>query len=155
MLLQPTKESADIDEIKSLAEQIQNSLREKVGEKHAITTNLGFSPADPDRLLRSLRLFIDDGQRGVGDASLGSANLLYLTLLTLELERQVQVGDRSHTFLAIEEPEAHLHPHIQRLVFRDFSIPRNVIAAGLPKKPQTVLLTTHSPHIISVSPLTV
>jgi putative ATP-dependent endonuclease of OLD family len=148
-----TKRVADINEIKTLSDQIQNSLKEKVGEKHAITTSLGFSPADPNRLLRSLRLFIDDGQRGVGDASLGSANLLYLTLLTLELERQVQAGERSHTFLAIEEPEAHLHPHIQRLVFRDFLDSRTTVIAEESKKPQTVLLTTHSPHIVSVARL--
>jgi putative ATP-dependent endonuclease of OLD family len=60
-----TEEVANIDEIKILAKQIQDSLTEAVGEKHSITTNLGFSPTDPDRLLRSLRLFIDNGQRSV------------------------------------------------------------------------------------------
>jgi putative ATP-dependent endonuclease of the OLD family len=147
-----TQGVASIDEIKKLAEQIQNTLSKTVGDAHSITTNLGFSPTDPDRLLRSLRLFIDNGQRSVGDASLGSANLLYLTLLTLELERQVQAGERSHTFLAIEEPEAHLHPHIQRLVFRDFLTTRDETDKA-PKKPQTIFLTTHSPHIVSVAPL--
>lgn len=148
-----TQKVADIDEIKLLANQIQEGLKEQVGEKHSIPTSLGFSPTDPDKLLRFLRLFIDHGQRGVGDASLGSANLLYLTLLTLELERQVKAGERSHTFLAIEEPEAHLHPHIQRLVFRNFLKTRNVINTEETKKPQTVLLTTHSPYIVSVAPL--
>jgi len=149
-----TEKVASIDEIKALADQIQSGIIRSVGEKHAITTNLGFSPADPDRLLRSLRLFIDNGQRGIADASLGSANLLYLTLLTLELERQVQTGERSHTFLAIEEPEAHLHPHIQRLIFREFLATRNKADnSDDPQKNQTVLLTTHSPHIVSVTPL--
>lgn len=147
-----TKKVAEIDQIKQLAERIQSDLKAKVGEQHAIPTSLGFSPTDADRLFRSLKLFIDNGERSVGDASLGSANLLYLTLLTLELERQVQAGERSHTFLAIEEPEAHLHPHIQRLVFRDFLATRNEEQQAI-KKPQSVLLTTHSPHIVSVTPL--
>ena len=60
----------------------------------------------------------------------------------------VEAGERSHTFLAIEEPEAHLHPHVQRLVYRHYlgdedNAPKNV----------TTILTTHSPHIASVAPL--
>lgn len=71
-----------------------------VGVAHNLDTTFGFSPTEQDRLLRALRLFIDGGKRGIGDASLGSANLLYLALKTLELDQLVQKKKRAHTFLA-------------------------------------------------------
>ncbi|HUE89423.1 MAG TPA: AAA family ATPase [Vicinamibacterales bacterium] len=118
-----------------------------VGPSYAITTSLAFSPTDPERLLRSLRLFIDNGAREIGAASLGSANVLYLTLKVLELEQLVHERHRFHTFLGIEEPEAHLHPHVQRLVYRDLLRPTRDDDAVTPAA--TILLTTHSPHIVS------
>jgi putative ATP-dependent endonuclease of the OLD family len=143
-----------LPDVKSLSDQIRERLEDMVGPTHGVDTSLGFSPTDKDRLVRSLRIFIDGGKRGISDASLGCANLIYLTLLSLELERQVHEGERSHTFLAIEEPEAHLHPHLQRLAFRDYlDTQADEGAVEIKPKPQTILLTTHSPHIVSVAPL--
>lgn len=146
---------ADLADIKTLAQNINERLIRMVGSRHSVDTLLSFSPTDPNRLVRSLRLFIDGGARGISEASLGSANLIYLSLLSLELERQVQEGNRNHTFLAIEEPEAHLHPHLQRLAFRDFLQPRGQVevSASSKRTSQTIFMTTHSPHIVSVSPL--
>lgn len=135
-------------EVSAAACKVYDRLVEMVGAEHAVPLTLGATPTNVDVLLRGLRLLIDGGARGIGDASLGTANLLFLTLKGLELERAVEAGERSHTFLAIEEPEAHLHPHVQRLVYRHYlgdeeDAPENV----------TTILTTHSPHIASVAPL--
>ena len=65
-----------------------------VGPAHATTISLGLAPTRIDALLRALRLLIDDGARGVADASLGTANLIFLALKSLELDRLVVDGER-------------------------------------------------------------
>lgn len=149
---------AGSDEVRAVGDLISKRLLGMVGPLHALEMSLGFSPSDGERLIRTLRLFIDGGQRTVGDASLGSANLLYLALKALQLDQQVAEGERSHTFLAIEEPEAHLHPHVQRRVYRTFLRPRQPVppaegVVGKSVSETTILLTTHSPNIVSVSPV--
>ncbi|WP_214817238.1 MULTISPECIES: AAA family ATPase [unclassified Exiguobacterium] len=49
---------------------------------------------------------------------------------------------KSHTILVIEEPEAHLHPILQRSIYREVMSKNN-----------SIILTTHSSDIVSVSPV--
>ncbi|HEX3597175.1 MAG TPA: TOPRIM nucleotidyl transferase/hydrolase domain-containing protein, partial [Polyangiaceae bacterium] len=62
------------------------------------------------------------------------------------LEQRLKGVEIAHVVMAIEEPEAHLHPHVQRLIFRRLLRPEEREAE------QTAIVTTHSPHIVSVTP---
>jgi putative ATP-dependent endonuclease of OLD family len=126
------------DEVQAVASTISGRLKDMVGPTHATTISLGLAPTRIDALLRALRLLIDDGARGVAD---------------------------DHTFLAVEEPEAHSHPQLQRLVYRHFlaaadgaegedeDAEGNDDQAPAPASRLTTILTTHSPHIASIAPL--
>ncbi len=146
-----TSKIASLPELASVVDEVNGQLTTMVGNKHAVETALGFAPTESSRLLRALQLMIDGGKRGVAEASLGSANVLYLALKELEHQYLVGEGVRQITFLAIEVPEAHLHPHLQRLIYRNYLRVRG--EAEPEPEPRSILLTTHSPNVASVAPL--
>lgn len=134
-----------LDEVKSVAHGISDSIRQAVGETYAPTIDIKSElPADMEKLMQSLKLWVgdpdEDGYQGkIWELSLGGANLIYLSLKLLEYEK-VKAADKIANFLLIEEPEAHIHTHIQKTLFQK-----------LHGHNTQIIITTHSTQISSVS----
>lgn len=136
---------SSLQEIKRLANGIESTLHDAVG--HAYAPGVSIESALPDsmeKLLQRLSVLVGDsatsGYRGeLHEQSLGGANLIYVALRLLEYEFKLS-SDRVAHFLLIEEPEAHIHTHIQRSLF-----------SNLPSTRTQVIVSTHSTHISSAS----
>ncbi|MFA1570859.1 ATP-dependent endonuclease [Vibrio tasmaniensis 1F-187] len=96
-----------------------------------------------EEIFQSLSLLVgeDDSlhEGSIHEISLGGANLIFLALKLLLFKYQ----QRRETFaniLLIEEPEAHIHTHIQRTLFQN-----------LDYQDTQIIYSTHSTHISDVS----
>ena len=152
-----SKQLTKTQPLESLGKAITEALAKRADGGEATDVQLGISAKEADALIRVVRLLLDKGRRGIGETSLGLANLLFFTLKLLELGHLAKEHERDHTFVAIEEPEAHLHPHLQRQMFRGFLRLKPHLGGAsedsLDVMPTTILVTTHSPHLASIAPL--
>lgn len=143
-----TRLNADISslkEIRDISSGIQKTLHATVGYTYA--PKVGVESTLPDRidtLLQRLTVKVGDAntsasKEDLSEQSLGGANLIYLALKLLEYEFKLSTDKVAH-FLLIEEPEAHIHTHIQKTLFERQSAHRT-----------QVIVSTHSTHISSAA----
>ena len=133
-----------LDAIKGIRKGIHDNLYNAIGSTYSPKVEIKSEYSDEmSKMLRSLKLWAGDpGDDKIGelkDLSLGGSNILYLSMKLLEYEK-MQAEDRASNFLLIEEPEAHIHTHIQKTFFEKMEA----------KKTQ-VFISTHSTHISSVA----
>lgn len=136
---------SELEEIDILTRKIKASLNRTLGYTYSPNVSIKSElPEEMENLLHSLTLWVGDdtssNQGKLDDLSLGGANLIYITLKLLEYEFYQDQEEKAAHFLLIEEPEAHIHTHVQKTLFDKYQFENT-----------QVIITTHSTHISSAS----
>lgn len=134
-----------LPDVQNIRDDIKSTIQDAVGLTYS-PSSLSIKSSVPDeaeKLLQSLKLFIgepgEEYEGGIHELSLGGANLIFLTLKLLEFKYR-KAKDTFANFLIIEEPEAHIHNHIQKTLFDK-----------LDYSDTQIIYSTHSTQISEVS----
>ncbi|GFZ94126.1 ATP-dependent endonuclease [Paenibacillus marchantiophytorum] len=142
--------------INTLKRRMERGKREMLS--YASNTGASFGNAEPDfdghildtELYSALRLIVKY-QSGITVPAthngLGYNNLIFMSLLLAKMQRDASgdyLGSNAKVFpiLAIEEPEAHLHPAMQYKFLK-------FLRENAKEKVRQIFITTHSPNITS------
>ncbi|WP_447832477.1 ATP-dependent nuclease [Aeromonas salmonicida] len=142
---QLNEEIANLKDVQTIRSDIVDTVYRAAGQTYspallAIKSDL---PDEADLLFQSLKLFVGEfdatHEGSIQELSLGGANLIFLTLKLLEFKYQHERQALAN-FLLIEEPEAHLHTHVQKTLFERIGY------TGA-----QIIYSTHSTHISEAS----
>ena len=130
----------DIEEIIEIKSDINNKLVDILGLVYSPDLSLSSNISDD---LTSLSRFLKlkpQNEEDMKSLGLGHLNMIFIALKIVEYNkcsfREVL------NIMLIEEPEAHIHHHIQRTLFQNL---------GIKDKSTQVIMTTHSPNIAESS----
>lgn len=130
----------DVPEIKDIGDNINQQLNNIIGSVYAPNLLLTSSLSDDMSSLAKFLSMKPEQNMDLDLLGLGHLNMIYLALKIVEFE-----ACRSRELLnimIIEEPEAHIHHHIQKTLFGGLNLQKNYTQ---------ILMSTHSVHLAEVS----
>ncbi len=129
-----------LDFIPQISQTVKNKNSEIAGKHFTFPISLGFLGSNDRDVWNDLKMYFNprsEKEIPLHVLGLGQKNLLYLSLFLSRLLNEE--NDSEMNILLIEEPEAHLHPQLQKILFSSLSELRNT----------QVFMTSHSTHIAS------
>jgi putative ATP-dependent endonuclease of OLD family len=143
-LVELDKEVKKLAPLTSVHEAVRDRHGAMVGTTLAQILDVQPSGNDFSKFAARLSLIVDDLE--LDRNGLGYNNLIFMAVVLSELAKNSDIAYRG---LLVEEPEAHLHPHLQAVLLRYLSN----IKSGAGERPVQVFVTSHSPNFASIAPL--
>jgi predicted ATP-dependent endonuclease of OLD family len=134
------KKISNVEQISSIGSQINGKLNEMIGMVYSPDVTLQSQMKDDITSLSKYLTMAPSDKQDIDLLGLGHLNMLYIALKLVEFE--VNRNYELMNIMIIEEPEAHIHPHIQKTLFRNLKVSKDYTQ---------VVMTTHSTHLSEVA----
>ena len=139
-IIQLNKSISEVEQVEFVGQKINEKLLDMIGMVYSPEIILQSGLKDDINSLSRYLFMKPSKQNDIDSLGLGHLNMIYMALKIVEYE--VNRTRELINIMIIEEPEAHIHTHIQRTLFDKLKVTKDYTQ---------IITTTHSTHLAEVS----
>lgn len=139
-IMELNKAISEVEQVELVGKKINEKLLDMIGMVYSPEIILESGMKDDLKSLSRYLFLKPSKQNDIESLGLGHLNMIYMALKIVEYE--INRTRELINIMIIEEPEAHIHTHIQRTLFDKLKVAKDYTQ---------IITTTHSTHLAEVS----